>query len=47
MDSHNAGSQGADDRMSARRMHKADREKLRRDKLNEQFSELAKALGKS
>jgi hypothetical protein len=32
--------------MSARRMHKADREKLRRDKLNEQFSELAKALGK-
>lgn len=33
-----------DDRLSARRLHKADREKLRRDKLNEQFSELASAL---
>eukprot|EP00250_Pteridium_aquilinum_P008396 c17912_g1_i1 orf=367-1806(+) len=33
-----------EDRLSARRLHKADREKLRRDKLNEQFSELATAL---
>lgn len=32
------------DRLSARRLHKADREKLRRDKLNEQFTELASAL---
>ncbi|KAH7301451.1 hypothetical protein KP509_23G027400 [Ceratopteris richardii] len=32
------------DRISARRLHKADREKLRRDKLNEQFTELASAL---
>lgn len=33
-----------EDRLSARRLHKADREKLRRDKLNEQFSDLASAL---
>ena len=34
------------DRLSARRSLKADREKIRRDKLNEQFSELASSLGK-
>lgn len=39
-----AGGNGIEDRLSARRVHKADREKLRRDKLNEQFSELASAL---
>ncbi|XP_024538299.1 protein diaphanous homolog 1-like [Selaginella moellendorffii] len=34
----------AGDLASVRRVHKADREKLRRDKLNEQFTELASAL---
>lgn len=38
------GGHNVEDRLSARRMHKADREKLRRDKLNEEFSELANAL---
>ncbi|KAJ7553569.1 hypothetical protein O6H91_06G103500 [Diphasiastrum complanatum] len=32
------------DPASARKVHKADREKLRRDRLNEQFTELANAL---
>ncbi|KAH7423969.1 hypothetical protein KP509_12G083300 [Ceratopteris richardii] len=40
----NSGGQVAEDRLSARRLHKADREKLRRDKLNDQFAELANAL---
>lgn len=39
-----SGDQVSEDRLSARRLHKADRERLRRDKLNEQFSELANAL---
>lgn len=34
------------DSMTARKVQKADREKLRRDRLNEQFLELGKALGK-
>lgn len=33
------------DSISARKVQKADREKLRRDKLNEQFSELGNTLG--
>ncbi len=33
------------DPTSARKVHKADREKLRRDRLNEQFGELAGVLG--
>lgn len=33
------------DTISARKVQKADREKLRRDKLNEQFSELGNTLG--
>ena len=37
----------AKDTVSARRVQKADREKLRRDRLNEQFTELGNALGKS
>lgn len=40
----NSGGQVAEDRVSARRLHKADREKHRRDKLNEQYTELANAL---
>ncbi|KAI5081956.1 hypothetical protein GOP47_0001699 [Adiantum capillus-veneris] len=40
----NSGGQVTEARISARRLHKADREKLRRDKLNEQFTELANAL---
>ncbi|MCO5614242.1 hypothetical protein L7F22_068522 [Adiantum nelumboides] len=40
----NSGGQVTGDRISARRLHKADREKLRRDKLNDQFTELANAL---
>lgn len=39
-----SGGQVSEDRLSTRRTIKADREKLRRDKLNEQFSELANAL---
>lgn len=35
------------DTVSARKVQKADREKLRRDRLNEQFTELGNALGKS
>lgn len=35
---------GAADLVSARKVQKADREKLRRDRLNEQFSELGNAL---
>ena len=34
------------DRLPTRRSIKADREKMRRDKLNEQFLELASSLGK-
>lgn len=34
------------DAASVRKVHKADREKLRRDRLNEQFGELAGVLGK-
>lgn len=34
------------DAASVRKVHKADREKLRRDRLNEQFVELAGVLGK-
>lgn len=34
------------DAASVRKVHKADREKLRRDRLNEQFVELAAVLGK-
>eukprot|EP00250_Pteridium_aquilinum_P010463 c19407_g1_i1 orf=844-2100(+) len=43
-DGPNSGGHVAEDRLSARRLHKADRERLRRDKLNEQFLELANAL---
>ena len=32
--------------MAARKLQKADREKLRRDRLNEQFIELGNTLGK-
>lgn len=35
------------DAASVRKVHKADREKLRRDRLNEQFGELAGVLGMS
>jgi hypothetical protein len=42
--------QGADgeikDPVAARKVQKADREKLRRDRLNEQFLELGNSLGK-
>lgn len=34
------------DSTAARKIQKADREKLRRDRLNEQFIELGNALGK-
>lgn len=34
------------DSIAARKVQKADREKLRRDRLNEQFMELGKTLGK-
>lgn len=34
------------DSLAARKVQKADREKLRRDRLNEQFMELGKTLGK-
>ena len=34
------------DPIAARKFQKADREKLRRDRLNEQFLELGNALGK-
>lgn len=34
------------DPVAARKVQKADREKLRRDRLNEQFLELGSALGK-
>lgn len=33
------------DPVAARKVQKADREKLRRDRLNEQFSELGNTLG--
>lgn len=36
----------AKDSVTARKVQKADREKLRRDRLNEQFMELGNALGK-
>jgi hypothetical protein len=39
-----AGSNENGDPTSARKVHKADREKLRRDRLNEQFGELAGVL---
>jgi len=35
------------DSNTARKVQKADREKLRRDRLNEQFMELGNALGKA
>lgn len=35
----------AKDTVTARRVQKADREKLRRDRLNEQFMELGSTLG--
>ena len=41
------GSNESGDAASVRKVHKADREKLRRDRLNEQFGELAGVLGKS
>eukprot|EP00249_Psilotum_nudum_P018281 c26727_g1_i1 orf=2268-3941(+) len=41
---HRTGQVEARDPVSARKVHKADREKLRRDRLNEQFLELAGAL---
>lgn len=34
------------DSIAARKVQKADREKLRRDRLNEQFTELGNTLGK-
>lgn len=34
------------DSIAARKVQKADREKLRRDRLNEQFADLGNALGK-
>ena len=42
-----AGCSENGDPASVRKVHKADREKLRRDRLNEQFGELAGVLGKS
>lgn len=36
----------ADDAISPRKVQKADRERLRRDKLNEQFQELGNIVGK-
>lgn len=36
----------AKDSNNARKVQKADRERLRRDRLNEQFTELGNALGK-
>jgi hypothetical protein len=41
------GSDVNGEHLSVRRSVKADREKMRRDKLNEQFLELASSLGKS
>lgn len=35
------------DTIAARKVQKADREKLRRDRLNEQFAELGNTLGNS
>lgn len=41
------GSAENGDPATVRKVHKADREKLRRDRLNEQFGELAGVLGMS
>lgn len=41
------GSTENGDAATVRKVHKADREKLRRDRLNEQFGELAGVLGTS
>lgn len=41
------GSTENGDAATVRKVHKADREKLRRDRLNEQFGELAGVLGMS
>ncbi|XP_078440364.1 transcription factor bHLH121-like isoform X2 [Wolffia australiana] len=47
LDSSQKVEQGAKGCMSARKVQKADREKLRRDRLNEQFQELGNALDPS